>query len=88
MLCDDINYFERVVFVTTNFKNVLYWKMYQLCLVTASMIPQSALDSVPVSSKTGRLLHGCTQGICSEVCFKCIILSGNKQSIVQQLSDT
>ena len=84
MLCDDINYFERAEFVTTNFKNVLCSKMYQL----ASITPQCTLVSVPVSSKTGHLLPGYTQGICLEVCFECIILSGNKQSIVQHLSDT
>ena len=88
MLCDDIDYFERAEFVTTNFNNVLCSKMYQLCLVTASITPQCTLVSVPVSSKTGHLLPGYTQGICLEVCFECIILSGNKQSIVQNLSDT
>ena len=65
MLCDDINYFERAEFVTTNFKNVLCSKMYQL----ASITPQCTLVSVPVSSKTGHLLPGYTQGICLEVCF-------------------
>ena len=58
MLCDDIDYFERAEFVTTNFNNVLCSKMYQLCLVTASITPQCTLVSVPVSSKTGHLLLG------------------------------
>ena len=88
MLCDDINYFERVQFVTTNFNNVLCSKMYQLCLVAALITPQCTLVSVPLRSKTGHLLPGHTQGICLEVCFQYIILSGNKQSIVQHLSDT
>lgn len=90
MVCDDINDFERVELCTTNCKNVLCWKMYQLSLITASIRSQCTFDYVAVSSKTSHPPRpsGYTQGICLEVYFQCIILSGNKQTVVQQLSDT
>ena len=53
MVCDDINDFERVELFTTNCKNVLCWKMYQLPLITASMRSRCTFDYVAVGSKTG-----------------------------------
>lgn len=85
MVCDDINDFERVELCTTNCKNVL--------LKNASIFVNYSINEITVyirlcCSQFQNRPSARPPGICLEVCVQCIILSGNKQTVVQQLSDT